>query len=167
MTLGLGRRFNLSALTSLLLFFSTLLTQNALAALITAEPTQGSAGTQVTVNGSEWRAGDLVELSWNFPPFDPAASVQADGNGAFTAAVTVPHDAPIGPTQVNAINQTGDLTWQAPFDVLGSDLTGCIDAYFIGVHGTAEGPDSQNQNQTLSEVIGETWANFYNLAVVA
>jgi hypothetical protein len=101
----------------LLVLFSPILAENALAALITAEPTQGPAGTQVIVRGSAWPPGDLIKLSWNFPPFVTVATARTDGNGAFTATITVPQNAPIGPTEVNAINEAGNRTWQAPFTV--------------------------------------------------
>jgi hypothetical protein len=104
-------------LTPLFILFLSILTKNAFAALISANPTQGPPGSAVTVNGSQWPPSDRIELSWNFPPFNTVATVQADGSGNFTAAITVPSDAPIGTTRINAINEAGDITWQAEFTV--------------------------------------------------
>jgi murein DD-endopeptidase MepM/ murein hydrolase activator NlpD len=100
-----------------LFFFSLLLTGNALAAKITAEPSRGPVGSKVTVKGTAWPPGDLIELSWDFDPFVPVESIQANGNGAFTTTITVPQSAPIEPTYVDAINEAGDITGQAPFTV--------------------------------------------------
>jgi hypothetical protein len=137
---GLTRILPLCAV--LLVLFSPILAENALAALITAEPTQGPAGTRVTIHGSAWPPGDLIKLSWNFPPFVTVATARTDGNGAFTATITVPQDAPIRPTEVNAINEAGNRTWQAPFTVV-APQGGCADAYFVGMHGMGEDRNSR------------------------
>jgi hypothetical protein len=110
-------QLSLARLTTLVILLSLFFSQYAVAALISANPTQGSLGTQVTVSGSGWTAGDLIHLSWHFPPFNTVASVNADGGGSFSADITVPQEAPIGPTSVDSINEAGDVTWQAPFEV--------------------------------------------------
>ena len=93
--------------------------QHTLAAQITAQPDQGPAGTSVTVRGSAWPPGDLIDLSWNFNYQLTVASVDADNSGNFTTTVVVTRGAPIGITYINAINGAGDVTAQAPFTVTG------------------------------------------------
>lgn len=142
--LGLRRGISLTTLTALFLLFSLLLAENAFAALISVNPTQGPPGSAVTVNGSQWPPSDRIELSWNFPPFNTVATVQADGNGAFTTVITVPPEAPIGPTRVNAINEAGDITWQAEFEVTVPSPTHAAFAYGpvarIATYGTGTNP---------------------------
>lgn len=105
------------SLTALLLFFSPFLTEAALAAAITVTPTQGPPGTVVTVKGTAWPPGDLIEFSWDFNYQLTVASVKADATGAITAIITVPQDAPIGVTYVDAGDQAAFLTAQASFTV--------------------------------------------------
>src|SRR4051812_5219386 len=114
-TLNLRRRLSL---TALVLFFSLPFMRNALAQTISATPMNGAAGTSVTVTGSGWTPGDSIDLSWNFPPGTTVATVQADPTGAFRKTISVPQAAPQGATFVDAINQAGDVTNQAPFTVV-------------------------------------------------
>lgn len=186
LTLRLRRRLSLTALTALFLFFSPLLTGNALAAFISVSPTDGPPGTLVIVRGSEWPAKKLIKLFWNFndppvpivppvatptPALTPTpveiASVRTDPSGAFTTTVVVTQSTLFtGLTYINARNEAGELIWQEPYTVRDeTEPTGCVDAYFIGMHGTGEGPDGPNQ--MVSRVIGETWENFHNLATGA
>lgn len=128
LTLERRRQLSLAALTTLLLFLSPLLAENALAASISVSPTQGPPGALVIVRGSEWPPNDLIKLSWNFNDPLKIASVRADGKGAFTTTVVVTQGAPIGPTRVNAINEAGNRTWQSSFDILATEPAGCADA---------------------------------------
>jgi hypothetical protein len=117
LTPRLRGQFSLSTLTTFVLLFSLFLTQNVFAALILVNPTQGPPGTEVTVTGSDWPAGNRIKLSWTSPPFNTMKNVEADENGVFTTNFTVPQNAPIGMADVNAINEAGDITWQAKFIV--------------------------------------------------
>lgn len=78
----------------------------------------GAAGVNVTITGTAWPPGDLIKLSWDFNWPVTLGSARADGNGTFTATITVPQGAPLGPTYIDAINQEGDRTGQAPFTVV-------------------------------------------------
>lgn len=56
-------------------------------------PGSGGSGTTATVTGKAYSSGENVNLYWNCVTSctgTPLASAQADGNGAFTAAVTIP-----------------------------------------------------------------------------
>jgi hypothetical protein len=110
---SLGQWHSLIALS---LFFTLFFTETAAAQIITAEPAQGPPGTGVTVKGTGWPPGDSIEIAWNFAYSNTVASVKADGNGAFTANVTLPQDAPIGPTYVDAGDQSAFISGQAPFN---------------------------------------------------
>jgi hypothetical protein len=123
LTLGLWRWSILVQLqlTTLFLLFSSLLTENALAdPSISVNPTQGPVGTQVMVSGSGWPPGDLINFCWNFNCESTDTSVKSDGNGTFTRTITVPQNAPIGHTYIDAGDQAAFITAQAPFEVTGS-----------------------------------------------
>jgi hypothetical protein len=63
---------------------------------ITITPAQGPPGSQVTVRGTGFVPGELIDFTWSLPPYDFVASVQTDGNGTFITEITVPQNAPIG-----------------------------------------------------------------------
>jgi hypothetical protein len=118
----------------------------------------------VIVRGTNWPPTDLIELAWNFDPqLTKIASVDVDKSGVFIATVVVPGEAPLGATYIDVGDQTTFRTAQVPFTVDKSEPAGCLDAYFIGVHGTGEGPDGRNL--TLSTVIGETYRTFHDLVI--
>jgi lysophospholipase L1-like esterase len=162
----LKRYFNLNTATSLVLLISTLVTQSALAAppAISVSPTQGPRSSTVAITGREWPANDTIELSWNFNNPD-TANAHANGNGGFTAVITVPSDAPTGLTRLNAINATGDLTAQAEFTVTdvnaGADLrpTAILYNYTELVPGRTVFFDSgiQNSGSSATEVFNIRW----------
>lgn len=119
LSLRLRRYFNLNTATGLVLLISTLVTQSALAALISVSPTAGPPGTEVAVTGSDWPPNDVITLSWHFPPYPEITSVHAAADGTFkNTKITVPQNAPIGKTFVDAINAAGNRTWQAGFTVI-------------------------------------------------
>src|SRR4051794_34413984 len=87
-----------------LLFLSLLLAQNALAQ-ITANPAQGAVGTSVTVRGSGWTPNNVITFAWNFNSQVTIPGVRVDSNGNFTATISVPQGAPLGPTYITAGDQ--------------------------------------------------------------
>lgn len=105
------------SLIVLLLFSLPLLAHNVVAAQISAQPAHGLAGTSVTVSGTGWPAGDLIEFSWNFNYQLTVARVNADNSGKFTTSITVPQGTPPGLTYLDAGDQTAFLTAQVPFCV--------------------------------------------------
>ena len=85
----------------------------AICCSIAVSPTSGPIGTKVTVTGAGWTAGEAIDISF----FSATAHATAANNGTFTTSFTVPSDATLGTTQVDAINASGDETAQAPFTV--------------------------------------------------
>lgn len=78
-------------------------------------PTDGPAGTQVTVTGSGFAVAEEIEVEFNL---DRLAVVQADGEGRFSATVIIPADWPFsGEFDVRATGETSRRTKNAPFDV--------------------------------------------------
>jgi hypothetical protein len=77
----------------------------------------------VIICGSNWPAGDSIELSWDFNWSVPVVTVQADGSGAFTAIITVPAGAPTGTNYIDAGDQAAFLTGQALFTVVSQSVT--------------------------------------------
>lgn len=59
----------------------------------------------------------MINLSRDFNWSVTVANIQADGNGAFSATITVPQGALIGPTYIDAIDESGSHTGEAPFTV--------------------------------------------------
>jgi hypothetical protein len=84
---------------------------------ITLDPTEGPAGTQVTVTGSGWIPGDTVYIHFAIAGNEVAQATVAD-DGSFVVSFTVPSDAEIGEQLVIAGNL--DVSWQtdAPFHVV-------------------------------------------------
>jgi hypothetical protein len=75
----------------------------------------GDRGDTFTASGSGFVPGETVTLSI---AGQNVRSVTADPDGAFVADLTVPRNAPIGPTEVRAAGQGQTLT--AAFEVTGS-----------------------------------------------
>jgi cutinase len=137
--------------------------ENTPAATVSINPDNGIRGTLAIIRGSELPPNERVDISWLLPTgfMLAAESVPTDGNGSFTATIVAPKSAPINESAaIFVFKNDGPLIASTSFTV--TDQVVCADTYFIGMHGTAEGPDGQNQ--ILSQVIGETWENFYDLA---
>jgi hypothetical protein len=71
----------------------------------------------VTIKGTGWSPNDLIDFCWNFNCDPTDTSVKADGSGTFTGTITVPQDAPIGNTYIDAGSQAKFITAQAPFTI--------------------------------------------------
>jgi hypothetical protein len=106
-----NRQCTIAALVVLLILFMAL--QPSLspahaqpAPTITLNPTEGPPGTEVTVQGSGWTAGDIVSIQLGGPesgaPFNEVAQATVDQQGNFTTTFTVPADANIGDQVVAA-----------------------------------------------------------------
>jgi hypothetical protein len=92
-----------------------------------------------------------------------AESVPTDENGNFAVTIVAPKGAPINElASILVFKKDGPVLGGTSFTVIDKEPKGCPDAYFIGLHGTGEGPDGPNQ--VLSRAIGETWDHFYSLA---
>jgi hypothetical protein len=149
--------------------FALLLLGYAHAATVSLSPDKGIEGTLAIVRGSAFSPNDRVDITWLSDSgflTQVAESVPTDGNGNFTVPIVAPKNAPINqPSSILVFKKNGPIIGSTSFTVTDKEPTGCLDAYFIGMHGTAEGPDGPNQ--ILSQVIGETWENFHDLATKA
>jgi streptogramin lyase len=83
---------------------------------ITANPTQGSPGTAITVTGSSWASGDVVDISLS-PSVSVLTKATVAGDGTFSTSFTVPANAATGSQFVNARDETTGQTAQAPFTI--------------------------------------------------
>jgi hypothetical protein len=153
-------QFVLTGLTSILFL------GNASAATVAISPDRGIKDTLAIIYGSELPHNDKVDISWASMSFSTqvAESVPTDENGNFTVTIVAPKDAPINESaSILVFKKDGPILGGTSFTVTDKEpKEGCYDAYFIGLHGTGEGPDGPNQ--VLSRVIGETWDHFYSLA---
>lgn len=91
--------------------------QVAETAHIDVNPSQAQVGASVLVNGRNFYPEETVAL---YVHATLVTQVQADGNGAFSATVTVPTNAPpFGfPTFITAAGETSSKTAQAPFEAM-------------------------------------------------
>lgn len=133
---------------------------------VTATPTRGEEGSLVVVSGTGWPRDDSVDISWQTKVSYVISSVPTDSGGNFIATLVVPKGAQGGPSVFSkkGLQDSHNIPILAgvSFNVQADSLS-CADAYFIGLHGTGEGPDGDNQS--LSTVIGETWRYFHDAAV--
>lgn len=91
---------------------------------ITANPTQGTPGTEVTVTGNNWTTGDVIDISLSTSSsILTKATVASDGT--FSASFTVPQDAVTGTQFVNAKDETTGQTAQTSFTVISPIPTFC------------------------------------------
>ena len=77
---------------------------------ISLDLTEGPPGTEVTVQGSGWIAGDIVSIQFAEPGNEVAQATIGD-DGSFTTTFTVPSDAQSGEQQVIAVD-ANDSNWQ-------------------------------------------------------
>ncbi|MGF3055935.1 5'-nucleotidase C-terminal domain-containing protein [Microbacterium sp. YY-01] len=93
---------------------------------ITLDPETVAAGDTVTVNGTGFGPFDIVDLdlrtyiSSTLGGVD-LGQVEADGNGAFTATVTIPADTAAGAYLIGATSLEGNNETTAPLTVTGND----------------------------------------------
>jgi hypothetical protein len=83
---------------------------------ITLDLTEGSRGTEVTVQGSGWIAGDIVSIQFA-ESGNEVAQATVDTEGNFTTTFTVPADAPFGEKKVLATTTNGFWQTDAIFQV--------------------------------------------------
>jgi hypothetical protein len=77
---------------------------------ISLDLTESPPGTEVTVQGSGWIAGDIVSIQFAEPGNEVAQATVGD-DGSFTTTFTVPSDAQSGEQQVIAVD-ANDSNWQ-------------------------------------------------------
>jgi hypothetical protein len=88
---------------------------NVPAVAIELDPQSGRRGSQVRVSGSGFAVGEPVEIVLHLERLD---KVKADGEGHFTAAVTIPSDWPFtGQFDIRATGETSRRTASGPFRV--------------------------------------------------
>jgi hypothetical protein len=85
-------------------------------AQISASPSSGPVGTDVTVTGTNFTPNEDVTLSFH-SKYVRAGSASVDGDGNFTATITVP-DVDLGGHEIEATTADDDAT--AAFQVTGS-----------------------------------------------
>jgi IPT/TIG domain len=68
--------------------------------LLSVNPTSGPAGSQVTVSGSAFYAGEGVTLVWDGGTV--LGKVKADSSGAFSATIAIPATATAGVHDISA-----------------------------------------------------------------
>ncbi len=83
---------------------------------ITVKPTQGPPGTVVTVTGSGWTPGNVVDISLSSSVTILTKATVA-GDGTFTTSFAVPENAATGQQFVDAKDETTGETAQASFTV--------------------------------------------------
>ena len=124
--------------------------------VIAVTPLLGPAGQTVTVTGTGWH--DHASRGIDVPIWigfaNQVASGHPDVNGTFNVSFTIPSSSPEGNLQISAIIGNGGSA-DAYYFV---SATGCVDVYFIGLHGVLEPPDSSDANLGLgsSPEIDET-----------
>ena len=137
---------------------------------LAVSPLWGPLGRTVTLIGTGWI--DHARLGWDVPIWigfaNEVARGKPDANGEFSVRVTIPLNPPPqeiinGKLRIGAIIGNGGAA-DAFYTISNTPLPGCVNAHFIGVHGTLEGPDALNLVPFVSKVIDETWKNFYGLA---
>lgn len=85
------------------------------AAAITATPSSGAAGSQISIDGTGFEANGTITITFDGVALD-VGSVIADSNGSFFAAVAIPADAAAGDHELSASDGIG-TTATATFTV--------------------------------------------------
>ncbi len=83
---------------------------------ITVSPSTAPQGTLVTINGSGWTSGDVVDISLS-TSVSVLTKATVANDGTFSASFTVPNNAATGTQFVNAKDETSGQTAQTPFTV--------------------------------------------------
>jgi hypothetical protein len=132
---------------------------------ITLDPTEGPAGTQVTVTGSGWIPGDTVYIHFTVAGNEVAQATVGD-DGSFTTTFTVPSDAEIGEQLVIAGNL--DVSWQtdAPFQVTNGEAETDLVAN-AGPDQTVPGPSPVavqfDGSGSTGDIVSYKWYNQWGL----
>jgi Cutinase len=117
---------------------------------LAVSPLWGPAGRTVTVIGTEWH--DYARLGWevliSIGFNNVLGRAKPNANGEFSVNVTIPPNTPAGPLHIYGSEGKGN----AIYTVSNTPPPGCVDAYFIGVHGV--------QQDAGSPEIEETWRAF-------
>lgn len=83
---------------------------------ITVNPTQGTPSTAITVTGSSWTSGDVIDISLS-TSVSVLTKATVANDGTFSASFTVPNNAATGSQFVTAKDETTGQTAQASFTV--------------------------------------------------
>jgi large repetitive protein len=82
--------------------------------VVSAHPASGPSGTQVTVSGSGFYAGETVKLAWDSVTI--LGHVRTSAAGTFSTTITIPQAAP-GTYQISAQGQRSFASADTPFTV--------------------------------------------------
>jgi hypothetical protein len=102
-----------------------------------------------------------MQISWDGGAI--LANITVGSNGTFSASFNVPSNATAGAHTIYFTDLDSRYFLVAIFTVGSGAARNCFDAYFIGVHGSIEGPDNTNPNLPYSATIVETVNSFYEL----
>ena len=86
-------------------------------ALVAVSPASGASGTQATVSGSGFYAGETVRLLWD--SVTVLGHVRTNASGAFSTTVTVPQSSPAGASQIEVRGRRSFAGASATFTVTG------------------------------------------------
>lgn len=119
---------------------------------ISVSPPSGPAGQSVTIFGTGWY--DHARLGYDVPILIGTTEVghgkpKPNDNGEFSVGITIPLNPPPseivnGKLRISAIIGNGGSA-DAFYTISNTTLPNCFDVYFIGVHGSIEGPDGSGR----------------------
>ena len=142
---------------------AALLPASAIAADVVLQPNQGPVGTGVTATGMGWPPGTGVLIYIESQQI--GGPVIPDASGAFTTTFCIPDKPPRQPGAYPVFFTNGRENFNPPFTITAGSAGSCQgtancphDAYFIGAHGTFEGPDGSGTAK--SQAIVETAVGF-------
>lgn len=131
---------------------------------LSAQPTAGPRGAQVTVRGTGWvnwaESGIDVPISFDFTPQGQfLADPVPNQDGTFAVTIRVPGDAPVGDTRIDALTGSGTSV-RTPFTVsAGSPPSKGCPTVLLGLHGFGEGP-SDTKAADPESTVEKTWTSF-------
>lgn len=132
------------------------------ATCLSAQPTAGPRGAQVTVRGTGWvnwaESGIDVPISFDFTPQGQfLADPVPNQDGTFAVTIRVPADAPVGDTRIDALTGSGTSV-RTPFTVTaGSAPSKGCPTVLLGLHGFGEGP---SDTKPAAPTVETTWTYF-------
>lgn len=86
-------------------------------ALLTVSPTSGTVGQSVTVSGTNYFAGETVQVYWDVTGTMPLTTTTSANDGSFSATFLVPPTAP-GSHTIIAVGQDSNVPASTPFQVV-------------------------------------------------